>query len=68
MTKAYLNQKLLLLLRSAIADKEFCIASANRENALGEWRMNWAECVSEADNKINSVLAQIEGIEKQEDE
>ena len=52
---------LLLLLRSAISEKEWCIACANRELALGgAWSRDWNVDFREADSQVAKFVRQIE--------
>ena len=52
---------LCLKLRDAIADKEWCIAAANREIAqYGEWRSDWYGAMCDADKKIHEIFKDVE--------
>ncbi len=50
----------LLLLRSAIADKEWAIACANMDTAAyGKWSCDWNKMAGDAQMEIDHIVAQI---------
>lgn len=54
------KELLLLRLRSAIADKEWVIAQANRETHHGDfWTCDWNQGVQDAESEIQSLIQQI---------
>jgi len=56
-----MNEILLLLLRDAIADKEWSIACANMETAAyGKWSCDWNQGMREAQDKIDKILKRID--------
>lgn len=58
-----MKERLLLMLRDAIADKEWTTACANMETArAGEWTCNWHEGMSEAQKRIDEILYQLENL------
>jgi ACT domain-containing protein len=52
--------RLLLELRNAIADKEWIIATANRDIAMGgEWRCDWSDSLAGVDTEIQDIIEEI---------
>lgn len=51
-----MKELLLLELRNLIADKEFTIATANRELSLGGWVTDHSEGIRIIDYSINKII------------
>ena len=50
----------LLRLRNAISNKEWYIASANRDLALyGNWSCDWPSCISDASIEIEKICTEL---------
>lgn len=58
------RELLLLMLRNAIADKEWSIACANMETSRsGAWTSDWNIGIREADKQARDLVRQIANLE-----